>query len=181
MATATNLLTAEALCQLPSEFRCELIDGVVIELSPPGGVHGEIAVTISSLFRAKAQLGGLGRVMVETGFVLRRNPDTVRSPDVTFVRAERIPAGGLPVGYFEGAPDIAVEVISPSNTPAEVQAKVREWIEAGTPLVLLAYPDSRSVHVVRSLRQRETPTEEDVLRIEDVLTGFSCPAADFFV
>ena len=87
----------------------------------------------------------------------------------------------MPVGYFEGAPDIAVEVISPSNTPAEVQAKVREWIEAGTPLVLLAYPDSRSVHVVRSLRQRETPTEEDVLRIEDVLTGFSCPAADFFV
>jgi Uma2 family endonuclease len=122
----------------------------------------------------------LGRVYVEVGFILRRNPDTVRGPDVAFVRADRIPPQGEPRGFWEIAPDLAVEVISPTNTPSEVQAKIREWIEAGTREVWVVYPETRAVHRVRSLLERQELSEADTLDGGNLIPGFTCSVGELF-
>src|SRR5205807_4190515 len=122
------------LYELPDAFRCELIDGVLIELSPPGGEHAGIASEINGLLREFVKPRGLGRVVGEMGFVLRRDPDTVRAPDVAFIRAEHIPPTGLGRGFWDGSPDLVIEVISPSNTASEMQGKLRDWIEGGARL-----------------------------------------------
>lgn len=89
--------------------------------------------------------------MVESGFCLECRPDTVRGPDVFFLAAERIPEEGLPTGFIQGAPDLAVEVVSPNDTVAEIQAKVQEYLEHGTRLVGILEPTTRTVTVYRSL------------------------------
>jgi Uma2 family endonuclease len=180
MATTTKLLTAEEFARYPSSRWCELIDGVPVELSPPGGEATGIAGTVTWLLSAHVRPRGLGRVLTDPGVRVRRNPDTVRAPDVAFLGAERIPAGGLPTGYLDVVPDLIVEVVSPSNTGPEIQAKVREWIEAGARLVWVVYPANKTVHVVRSLQDRETLTVDDTLEGGDVIPGFSCPVAEIF-
>lgn len=179
MAQAIALVTAEEFERFPADRFCELIDGVVIDLMPPGEEHGNISANIIAILHA-AQRAGLGMVFAEAGYVLRRGPDTVRAPDVAFKARERR-AGGRPRrGFAEGAPDIVVEVISPSNTASEMQNKVRDWIDAGARLVLVVYPDTRSVNVIRSLQERESLTEEDILDFAPVLPSFTCRVADFF-
>ena len=180
MVKLAQLLTAEDVLSLPSSVHCELIDGVLIEVPPANAQHGGIAFRAGSLFDAFARPRGLGMVFVEVGFILRRNPDTVRAPDAAFVRAGRIPPGGPPNTFWEIAPDIAVEVISPGDRPAEVQAKIREWVEAGTPAVIVVYPEGRRVTLVRSLLEREELDENDVIEGLDALPGFSGRVADLF-
>src|SRR5690349_19281565 len=103
MATTTPLLTAEEFFKSPSSRSSELIDGVIIEMSPPGMEHGWQQMTVGSVLR-RAQMAGVGYVFGEFGCVIRRNPDAVRAPDVAFVRKERVPQSGFPIGYWEGAP-----------------------------------------------------------------------------
>ena len=122
----------------------------------------------------------LGRLYTELGCILRRNPDRVRAPDLCFIRSERIPPEGEPRGFWEIAPDLVVEVISPNDTPAEIQLKVREWIEAGVRLVWIVYPDTWTISVVRSLLDRVELTADDILDGGDVLPGFSCRVAELF-
>lgn len=180
MTTRIKLLTAEDLYQLPSDLRGELVNGVFIEMAPPGPEHAGVTMTIGWLLSSHVRARALGRVMAEAGFVIRRDPDTVRAPDVAFVRAERIPPAGLPRRFWELAPDLVVEVISPSDTPAEVEAKLRDWLEAGARLVWLVYPDNRTVQVVRSLRDRERLDSDALLDGGDVVPGFSCRVAELF-
>lgn len=178
MAQAIALVTAEQFERFPTDHYCELIDGVVIDLMPPGEEHGHIAAKIAAiLFQAEA--AGLGMVLVESGYVLRRNPDTVRGPDVAFRLKAQLSAG-LSRGFGQGAPDIVVEIVSPSNTAAEIQGKIRDFIEAGAGLMLVVYPASRTVTAIRSLQERESLTEEDILDFAPVLSGFTCRVADFF-
>jgi Uma2 family endonuclease len=179
MATATRLLTAEDLYDLPSDFRCELVDGVLIELSPPGNVHARVSAKAVVVF-ARAEAMGLGIVLGEGGYILRRGPDTVRAPDAAFVHADRMALADLPKGFSEVAPDIVVEVVSQWDTRGEIQAKIRDWIEAEARLVLYVYPDTRTVHAIRSLTDRQELTFADVLDLGDILPGFSCRVADFF-
>lgn len=179
MATQTRLVTAEELLELPSDFRCELIDGVVIELSPPSGLHGRVAGK-AALILGRAEAGGLGIVIGEVGFVVRHDPDTVRAPDVGFLRKEHVPVSGLGRGYLQGAPDVVVEVVSPWDTAAEIQVKVREWIEGGAGIVLVVYPETRTVHVLRSLQNRQTLSSEESIDLADVLPGFSFSVGDLF-
>jgi len=130
MATITKLLTAEEYWESHNSRWSELVDGVVIEMSPPGGEHGrEQAKVTRVLFRAEDD--GVGYVLGEIGFVIRRNPDAVRAPDIAFVRKERVPSTGIPKAFWQGAPDLAVEVVSPYDRPGEIQTKIREWIEGG--------------------------------------------------
>lgn len=114
---------------------------------------------------------GLGRVLTEAGFILRRNPDAVRAPDVAFIRTDRIPPEGLPRRYWELAPDLIVEVVSPSDTPAEVLGKVREWIEAGVRRVWVVYPVPKPVHVIQSLMERQILGVHDRLDGGDIVPG----------
>lgn len=126
MAATHSTTTAEQLLAMPDPGRCELVRGEIVLMSPAGSRHGWIIAYITIRLGEAVLRLGLGRIFgAETGFILRRNPDTVRAPDVAFVRAERL-AGGLPVGFFPGAPDLAVEVRSPGDDDEEVQAKVEE-------------------------------------------------------
>ena len=137
---------------------------------------GTILVLVGSYARAR----NLGRVLTEPGVIIRRAPDSVRAPDAAFVRQERIPPGGIPDPFLDFTPDLIVEVKSPSNTLPELQAKVREWLEAGARLVWVVYPERRTVEVVRSLFDRVTLSVEDTLEGGDVLPGFSCRVAELF-
>src|SRR6266511_3713234 len=127
MATTTPLLTAEQFLELPSSRWSELIDGVIVEMSPPGGPHGWHQARVITVLN-RAQESGAGYVVGELGCVLR-HPDAVRAPDAAFIRRERVLGSALPEGFWEGAPDLAVEVVSPNDRPGEIQTKIREWIE----------------------------------------------------
>jgi len=179
VAETVTLLTAEDVEKLPSDLRCELIDGVLIEMSPPGNVHGRTAAKVTgALLRAEAM--GLGRVFGEVGFTIRRGPDTVRAPDACFFQTGRVPTSTVSPAFWAVPPDLVVEVVSHWDTAAEIQTKIREWIEFGVRLLWVVYPESLTVHVIRSLQERQILSVGDTLDGDDVLPGFSCAVAEFF-
>jgi len=118
-------------------------------------------------------------VAVDPGFVLERRPDTVRAPDVCFVRVQRIPNDTKPP-FLEGAPDLAVEVLSPSNTKREMAEKVAQYLATGARLVWLVDPEAHTVMVHRPDHDAEILNVGDSLSGHDVLPGFECPVAEIF-
>jgi len=180
-SVAHKLITAEEYRGSPMNTKhSELVRGEVVETMPPGGEHGEIAGALVELLRRWAREGAGGYAAVESGYILGHNPDTVRGPDVSYVRADRIPSGGRPKAFWPIAPDLAVEIVSPSETAAEVRAKVRDFLTAGTPLVWTIYPDQREVIAHTPDGMARTYSEEDTLEHPDVLPGFSCKVAELF-
>jgi Uma2 family endonuclease len=178
---AEKLMTADELLRLPADERYELVKGVLVPMSPPPGPeHGALTNRLGYFITHHVFQNKLGEVFAaETGFRIARDPDTVRAADVAYVAKERLP-GKLPKAYLDLAPDLVAEVVSPGNDPDEMQSKVRDWLEAGTRLVLVVYPGPRQVIVYRSLRQVVVLTEEDTLVAEEVLPGFSCPVSAIF-
>ena len=179
----TRPMTAEELLRLPTGMgkRYELVHGELKTMSPAGSRHGRIAARASIFLGQYIYLKKLGEVFgAETGFILRRHPDTVRAPDAAFVAAARIPPEGLPVGYFPGAPDLAIEVVSPDDTAVEVKAKVNEYFEAGARLAWIIYPDTREVAVFKSARESLILSERDILDGGEVIPGFTCPVKELF-
>ena len=175
-----TLLTAEQFYrEYSGKDGCyELVQGEVVTMTPPGMGHAGISLTIGSLVRDHVSRHHLGWVGVEGGFVL--SPNTVRGPDVAFIRSERVPAGGPPEGYFAGAPDLAIEVVSPSDTASELEVRVREYLEAGAAQVWVFYPKTRSVLVRGADGTARWYREQDTLEGGDLLPGFSVPIRDFF-
>ena len=161
--------------------RAELVGGGLVVMAPAGGRHGEVAHTIALFIGNHVRKRDLGRVFAaETGFVLRRDPDTVRAPDAAFVAAERLKAEEAPAGFLESAPDLAVEVVSPGDSSAAVGDKVRDWLEAGARLVWVVHPRTRSVVVHRPGQPAETLHDGDVLEGGSVLRDFAVPVRDLF-
>ena len=111
MATTKTLMTAEQLLGIAGSRRCELVRGELVEMSPVGKTHSWIVALLLSWMVSFVREHKLGRVGTELGFILARNPDVVRAPDICFVSAQRW-KGTDPHGFFEGAPDLAVEVVS---------------------------------------------------------------------
>jgi Uma2 family endonuclease len=149
-------------------------------MTPAGFEHSQIAVAIAALLRNYVQPRGLGQVVgADAGFQIRRDPDTVRSPDVAFVRAERL-AADPPRGFFSGAPDLAVEVLSPTDRANEVQAKVHDWLEAGCYAVWVVDPPRRTVTVYGAASEAAVFHEADTLIAGDILPGLSFPVAAIF-
>ena len=181
MATKT-LYTAQDLLQMPDDEReVELVKGELICMTPTGGRHGKITIRISTPLDNYVMSHNLGVVCgAETGFKLQQNPDTVRAPDVSFVSRERIPEEGEPDDYWPFAPDLAVEVISPGDRYEQVKEKVKDYLEAGTSMVWVADPKTRTITVYRSWRQVYELTESDTLSGEEVVPGYGCPVADIF-
>jgi Uma2 family endonuclease len=141
MAVEPRPMTAEELLCLPEDgMRHELVKGELRTMAPPGGEHGDLALTIGRHVHVFVGRHRLGRALSEIGFRLRRDPDTVRAPDVAFIRAERIPPEGVPKGYIPIAPDLVVEIVSPGDTATEVQQKVEEWLGFGVRAVWVVYP-----------------------------------------
>jgi Uma2 family endonuclease len=171
MATVVQTITAQQLFEMPNLERFELVQGELVPMSPPGFDHGCIVLDIAVALREFVQSHHLGLVAVEAGFCVSQDPDTVRSPDVAFVRADRIPSGGVRA-FFRGAPDLAVEVISPSDRASEVLAKAREWLQSGCTAVWVVDPETKTVSVYSHGPQTLFLSAEDTLVCEGLLPGF---------
>ena len=173
--TAPALLTADDLARLqPPDKRTELVRGVMVVREPAGFRHGDVAMAIAARMHMFVSQRDLGRVLAaETGFKLFTNPDTVRAPDVAFVRHDRIP-DPPPRGFAPFAPDLAVEVLSPDDRPGEVLEKVADWLNAGTRLIWEINPERRAARAYRADGTVSVLTDADSLDGEDVLPGFTC-------
>jgi Uma2 family endonuclease len=183
MSTASSLMTADELLQMPHDGtkRYRLIAGELRTMSPAGSQHGFVANNLNHFLNAFVRPRRLGAIFAaETGFLVQRDPDTVLAPDVSFVQRDRIPADGPPRGFFPAAPDLAVEVISPHDRQSEVDEKVELWMASGLPLLWLVNPRRREVTVYRSLTDVKLLTEKDTLDGSDVLPGFTCSVAGIF-
>ena len=180
--TLKTLFTAEELLRFPrGKQRLELVNGKLYEMALSGGRHGYISANICAILDSHAQSADLGCVFATgTGFTLQRNPDTVRAPDAAFVAKGRMPPGEAPDGYLALAPDLAVEVISPNDRPREVRGKVSDWLNAGTRLVWVIYPASRTATVHRPPGTVQELGEKDSLDGADVVPGFTCRVAQLF-
>jgi Uma2 family endonuclease len=180
MSTVTQLMTAEEFAALPGSRHQELVRGEVVDLMPPGGLHGQIAITVGMLLRIWARQGPGGVVGAESGFTVEQQPDTVRSPDVYYVRPERVPEHGAPEGFWSSAPDLAVEIVSPGDTADEVRGKVSEYLAAGTAEVWVIYPRRRELvaHTPDGLARTYGP--EATLVSAELLPGFSLLVQDLF-
>ena len=180
MATTKQLVTAEELLCLPDDgFRYELVRGELRKMPPAGTDHGAFAENVSFSLSAHARANNLGRMYIaETGF--RLAADHVRVPDTAFVRRERVKPTGETPGFFPGAPDLAVEVISPSDTYSEVEEKVADWLEAGTRAVVVVDPRRRTVKVNRSITDATLLTVADTLAVDEVVPGWEMPVREIF-
>ena len=184
MITGTKPFTAEDLFLMMHDDagkRYELVRGELQEMPPAGGYHGNVAFTIASIIGAHIRGKDLGEgFTAETGFVTGRSPDSVRAPDVAFVSKERLAGGRAPDGFVQTAPDLAVEVVSPSDSASAIHEKVREYFHAGTRLVWVVYPATRSVTVHSSSGDSRTLGEGDTLDGEPVFDNFLVPVSDLF-
>jgi Uma2 family endonuclease len=183
MSTAPILATADELSVMPDDgFRYELVKGEVRRMPPAGSEHGAVAINIAVVIAQFVKAHGLGVVFgAGAGFKIASDPDTVRAPDLAFVRRERIPEAGVPRGFWPGAPDLAVEVISPGDTYTEVEEKVNDWLNAGTRMVLVLNPRTRTVTVYSSHTDVVRLTDSDALGGGELLPGFTCRVAELFV
>ena len=182
MAT-TKLMTAEDLWQTgKDECRYELVEGELIRMAPAGGEHGEIGFELAGQLRDYLKHNKIGTGYgADTGFILARDPDVVRSPDVAFVRTDRLPPKDQRRAFLELAPDLAVEIVSPSDSSSDVNDKVMQYLKLGVKLVWLVYPSTKSVNVYNPDRTVRILSEEDELDGGEVLPGFRLRIADIFV
>jgi Uma2 family endonuclease len=178
---AQRLITAEEFWLLPGSKHQELICGEVVETQLPSVVHGTTVVAVGTLLRQWAISSKAGHVGLKAGFILARDPDTVRGPDVWYVSGGRVPPNDVPEGFWTIPPNLAVEVVSPSETADEVREKVRDFLMAGTPMIWTVYPRSREVVVHTADGLARTYAGEDVIEYPDMLPGFSCNVAELFV
>lgn len=173
-------MTAEALLEQQRQFRCELMRGEVRETAPAGMEHADIAGNIYFRLRGHVEPNRLGRVYTaEAGFLTARDPDTVRATDVAFVKADRL-GSGRPKGYFPGAPDLAVELMSPNDSAEELHEKVAEHLDAGSTEVWGVRPKPTCITVHRPDHTARTRKAADTLTCPDLLPGFELTVRDIF-
>jgi Uma2 family endonuclease len=178
MAT-TKLWTAEELEQLPAdEYRYALIKGELIRMPPPKFRHGRIVSVFNWHVYGFVTENGLGVVSDQSGFILGREPDTLLGPDLSFVQRARVPSDEN--AYPTLAPDLVVEVASPSQTGPSIEEKIALYLEAGVRLVWAVDPIRLAVHVRRADGSEQWLTEHDVIDGEDVLPGFRLPVSQLF-
>jgi Uma2 family endonuclease len=182
-AAHERLLSVEEYATLPDddEEQHELVAGLLVAEPRPFARHGWVTARVVCLLGAHVRTHGLGVVLGnDAGFILARSPDTVRGPDVAFVSRERFEAQAEIRGYFPGAPDLAVEVLSAGSRPAEVRAKVADYLAAGSRLVWVVDAEHRRVTVYRTLLAPRMLAGDELLDGEEVVPGFSAPVAALF-
>ncbi|NQU23001.1 MAG: Uma2 family endonuclease [Candidatus Nealsonbacteria bacterium] len=180
VTTPQQVVAAEHLLETPGLGPCELVRGELIMMTPGGFDHGSIANIVGYYLTGFVIEHGLGTITgAETGFQIGHDPDTVRAPDVGFVRADRVPSGPTP-GFFQGPPDLAVEVLSPGDRAGEVLDKVQQWLDAGCQVVWLIDPQRRTAAVYRVGEQTVLHNKDDELTGGDLLPGFRLRLADIF-
>ncbi|MBK8974877.1 MAG: Uma2 family endonuclease [Planctomycetes bacterium] len=180
MVDNAKLTRAEQLLELPRDGqRHELVEGELRAMSPAGARHGAVAARALMLLMQHVEERGLGTVFAaETGFVLARDPDTVRAPDAAFVRAGRDATSER--GFFEGPPDLALEVLSPGDAFGDVEGKAVGWLRAGCGLVVVLDPLACRATVYRDPADARLLSGDDVLDASDIVPGWRVPLAAFW-
>ena len=175
----TQLMTAQDLWQIgEAGEHAELIDGEIVQMAPPGGEHAIVQLRLGSIMLQYIDERRLGQAFGEAGFILHRGPDTVLAPDLAYVEASRLPDDVT--GFLPLAPDLAVEIISPSNTPGEIERKIAIYLQAGTRMIWVVYPRQRQVVVHAPGEAPRVFAESDELPGGDVLPGLAIPVAGIF-
>lgn len=175
-------MTVEDLYVMPDDgFNYELQAGLLVAEPLPGWRHGWVVAAITQILGSHVKKHRLGVVVAgDSGFILARKPDTVRGPDVAFVSKERFERIGATVKAFAGAPDLAVEVLSPSNTPADMHAKVADYLAAGARCVWLVDPEAQTVTVYASLLWPHRLGQDEILDGDDFVPGFRVRVSELF-
>jgi Uma2 family endonuclease len=180
--SSSRAFTVDDLYAMPDDGRVyEIEAGLLVSEPLPSPRHGRVVAALAELLRRHVRSRGLGVVLAaDAGFLLAREPDTLRGPDVSFVARERYLRLEDESRAFPGPPDLAIEVLSPGNTPAALHGKVADYLAAGARLVWLVDPERQCVTVYRSLLAPRTLPAEGELDGEDVLPGFRARVADIF-
>ncbi len=174
-------MTAEELLKLGECWPCELIAGEFVASSPAGGAHGRLASRINRIVGDFVEKHALGETFgAETGFILSHNPDTVRAPDFAFIAAERLSLIGDFDEFVPIAPDLAVEVVSPHDRWTKIEEKVQDYLRAGTRLVWVLNPKTKTIHVYHGLESVVVLMSKGQLAGGEVLPGFSVAVAQLF-
>jgi Uma2 family endonuclease len=178
--TSTALMTAEEFMELPDDdLRHELINGEVVTMPLPKFPHGRAAMRLGGPLTLFVEEHDLGEVFDEVGYQLTWAPDTVLGPDLSFVSNVRLNEVVEVTGYWQGAPDIAVEVLSPGDRPGKVKTKISRWLSSGAQ-VWIVDPKRRTVTVYRSEADSTTFSGSDCLESQDLLPGFRLPLDRIF-
>lgn len=177
MTTTPQLMTADELMQLEGPNRHELIKGELLTMPPPKALHGHVVANLIMLLLLHVKANKLGSVYAETGYKLETNPDTVLGPDVSFVARERL--DNVPDGYYPGAPNVAIEVLSPSDRPSRVHWKTDLWLSLGAKSVWVVNPKRRTVEIVRADGVKKLLHQSDEL-VDDTVPGFHVPVSEIF-
>ena len=182
MATVTSApLTLEDFARLPADGVChEISSGELITLPPAKSLHSLILSIVVEVLHFYLKEHPIGRVMPETGYVLSRDPLTVRQPDVSVLSRQRIRSID-PDSYFEGAPELAIEIVSPSDSAEDLEIKVRQYLQAGAHQVWVLYPKSQDVHVYSPGGSLKVLESHETLEGGSTLPGFAVKVSDLFV
>jgi Uma2 family endonuclease len=177
----TRPVTAIELQRMPGDPRTsELVRGRVQTMSPPGQEHGDIGQRLSRAIDSWVHAHNLGRYYAsEVGFWIERDPDTVRAPDGAFVRAGRLRGRGRNRGYIEGAPDLAIEILSPNDSRRQANEKCRMWIAAGAATAVLIDPDRQAVTVFTADGESKLGADAS-LTLGELIPGLAIPLHDLF-
>lgn len=180
MSDALRLVTAEQLLEYPDSKRYELVRGEPQIREPPGGLHGWLAARLAARLSDHVERHGLGTVLVEAGYVLRTAPDTVRGPDVSFISRIRRPPDQIPDQFIPGAPDLAIEILSPSSRWPQVEEVLADYFASGARVVWVVDPRERRVIARYPGRPAVILAGDDFLDGGDVLPGFRLGLVDLF-
>ncbi len=181
LASDQKIWTDAEFMALPDGDRYELINGELITVGNSGMEHGNLGAFLAGAIEFHVRSRKLGATCdSSTAFTMKSG--NRRSPDVSFVSRERLQGlKRLPKGYLQGAPDLAVEIISPSNTFEEIHNKIVEYFDNGSRLVWVVHPDEKSVLVYHQPEPDRLLTTSDYLNGEDVIPDFSLPVAALFI
>jgi Uma2 family endonuclease len=181
--STTALVTADELLKMPTGMgkRYELVAGELRVMSPAGWSHGSVVSRLHNRLGSYIEMNNLGISFgAETGFRLASNPDTVCAPDFAFVAKDRIPRHLPKTGFWPGAPDLAVEVLSPGDRTGEVDEKIATWLSAGCRAVWVIDPEIETVTIYYSRTEVQVKTAGVVLTCESVVPGFCCAVSELF-
>lgn len=183
MPTVAQLLTAEEYARLPEDGRrTELVRGEILETNIPRPRHGQLCSRIDRRLGTFAETQGLGHVVAnDTGFVTSRDPDTVRGPDLAYISYAKVPKGPLPADeYLEVAPEIVIEILSPTDRWADVLRKGGEYLSAGVEVVCVVDFEDEAVHLYYDRKPSVVLRGGDLLTFPEQLPGFSLPLTELF-
>jgi Uma2 family endonuclease len=182
MSEAARLVTAEEFARMPEDDldRYELVEGRLVPMSPVNFDHGRVVARLLFLLQYHLQGTPVGVVATEVGFKLASNPDTVRGPDVAFIKSDRLPSRGTR-GFLKDPPDAVIEVLSPDDLPSQMRRKVAEYLAKGVAVVVVVDPGKEAVTCHRpGTSPAMLRAADDLLDLGDVIAGFHCRLREIF-